>query len=294
MTEKTLRVRLLRPPILIAPGVYDGLTALVAEKAGFETLYLSGAAIAYTKLGRPDLGLVSMSEVADTVALIRDRVASHLIVDADTGYGNALNVGRMMRLFERTGANAVQMEDQSFPKRCGHLDNKTLVPIEEMIGKIKAALDARHSHETLLIARTDAIAVEGFERAMARAAAYRDAGADILFVEAPKTRAELERIPSSLKGRPLMANMVEGGETPLLNTTDLEALGFSLVIFPGGIVRALARAAHDFYTSLAAQGSTGPFRNRMYDFNALNEVIGTPEMIALGKRYEAAATPGAR
>jgi 2-methylisocitrate lyase-like PEP mutase family enzyme len=286
MTDTTLRSRLAAPPILVAPGVYDALTAHLAERAGFSAVYVSGAGIAYTRLGRPDIGLVAMSEVADTVTLIRDRVGSHLIVDADTGYGNALNVARTVRLFERAGANAIQIEDQAFPKRCGHLDNKTLIPAQEMVGKIKAALDARHSRETLVIARTDAIAVEGFEPAIARGVAYRDAGADVLFVEAPKTRDELKRISSALKGVPLMANMVEGGKTPSLNAADLQALGFSLVIFPGAIVRAVAHTAGDFYASLAANGTSEPFRNRMYDFDGLNDVIGTPAMIALGRRYE--------
>jgi 2-methylisocitrate lyase-like PEP mutase family enzyme len=292
MTDTTLRSRLATPPILIAPGVYDALTAHLAERAGFSAVYVSGAGIAYTRLGRPDIGLVAMSEVADTVALIRDRVGSHLIVDADTGYGNALNVARTVRLFERAGANAIQIEDQAFPKRCGHLDNKTLVPAQEMVGKIKAALDARHSRETLVIARTDGIAVEGFEPAIARAAAYRDAGADVLFVEAPKTRDELKRISLALKGVPLMANMVEGGKTPSLKAADLEALGFSLVIFPGGIVRAVAHTAGEFYASLAANGTSEPFRNRMHDFDSLNEVIGTPAMIELGKQYESGKKGG--
>lgn|SRR5512139_141237 len=291
MTATTLRARLARPPILIAPGVYDPLTSLIAEQAGFDTLYVSGAAIAYTRLGRPDIGLVSMNEVVETVSLIRDRVRAYLVVDADTGYGNALNVERTVRLLERAGANAVQIEDQDSPKRCGHLDDKALVPASEMVGKIKAALDARHSRETLVIARTDAIAVEGFERAIARAVSYRDAGADILFVEAPKTRAELERIPPAVNGVPLVANMVEGGKTPPLAAADLEAIGFSLVIFPGGIVRALARTASEFYASLAAHGTSEPFLDRMYDFAALNDVIGTPALIALGKQYEAAVAP---
>jgi 2-methylisocitrate lyase-like PEP mutase family enzyme len=216
-------------------------------------------------------------------------VSANLVVDADTGYGNALNVSRTIRLFERAGANAIQLEDQEFPKRCGHLDDKTLVPADEMVGKIKAALDARQSRETLVIARTDAIAVEGFERAIARAVSYRDAGADILFVEAPKTRDELQRIPPAVSDVPLMANMVEGGKTPTLAAADLEAIGFSLVIFPGAIVRALARTASEFYASLAAHGTSEPFLDRMYDFAALNAVIGTPEMIALGKGYEAGA-----
>ena len=159
-----LRTQLAHKPIVVAPGVFDALTAHLAEQAGFSTLYVSGAAIAYTRLGRPDIGLVAMSEVVDTTAMIRDRVGAHLVVDADTGYGNALNVSRTVRLFERAGANAIQLEDQAFPKRCGHLDNKALVPADEMVGKIKAALDARHSRETLVIARTDAIAVEGFEQ----------------------------------------------------------------------------------------------------------------------------------
>ena len=292
MTDTTLRSRLAAQPILVAPGVYDALTAHLAERAGFSAVYVSGAAIAYTRLGRPDIGLVAMSEVADTVALIRDRVGSHLIVDADTGYGNALNVARTVRLFERAGANAIQIEDQAFPKRCGHLDNKTLIPAQEMVGKIKAALDARHSRETLVIARTDAIAVEGFEPAIARAGAYRDAGADVLFVEAPKTRDELKRISPALKGVPLMANMVEGGKTPPLKAPDLEALGFALVIFPGGIVRAVAHLAGEFYASLAANGTSEPFRGRMHDFDGLNDVIGTPAMIELGKQYESGKKGG--
>jgi len=283
----TLLARLRRKPIVVAPGVYDAFSALVAEQAAFKTLYVSGAAIAYTRLGRSDIGLVSMSEVADVIGTIRDRVAADLIVDADTGYGNALNVARTVRLFERAGANAIQIEDQSFPKRCGHLDEKRLVPAAEMVGKIKAALDARQSHNTLVIARTDAVGVEGFDKAIERALAYRDAGADVLFVEAPKTQAELKRIPPALGGVPLMANMVEGGKTPMLTAAELEVLGFALVIFPGGIVRALAHMASEYYASLAAHGTSEPFRNRMLDFTGLNDLIGTPELLAVGKRYDA-------
>jgi 2-methylisocitrate lyase-like PEP mutase family enzyme len=287
-----LRSRLARNPIVVAPGVHDALTALIATQAAFTTLYVSGAAIAYARLGRPDIGLVSMTEVAETVSLIRDRVDAHLIVDADTGYGNALNVGRTVRLLERAGANAIQLEDQDFPKRCGHLDGKVLISADEMTGKIRAALDARHSHETLVIARTDAVAVEGFETAMERAMLYRGAGADVLFVEAPKTRAELARLAAALgRGAPLMANMVEGGKTPPLSAVELEKIGFSLVIFPGGIVRALAWAAAEYYASLASHGSTEPFHARMLDFNGLNDLIGTPEMIALGKHYQTPVRP---
>ena len=288
MTDPTLRARLARPPILIAPGVYDPLTALIAEKTGFEALYVSGAAIAYARLGRPDIGLVTMGEVADTVALIRDRVEANLVVDADTGYGNALNVARTVRLFERAGANAIQLEDQDFPKRCGHLDEKRLIPAPEMAGKIKAAVDSRASADTLIIARTDAIAVEGFDRAIARATLYREAGADMLFIEAPRERAELGRIGALMgKAARLMANMVEGGKTPVLAAAELQELGYAFVIFPGGIVRALAKTAQEFYGSLKSNGTTAPFRARMFDFDALNELIGTSEMLARGKRYEA-------
>jgi 2-methylisocitrate lyase-like PEP mutase family enzyme len=290
--SETLRQRLARPPILVAPGVYDPLTALIAERADFEALYVSGAAIAYTRLGRPDIGLVSMNEVVETVGLIRDRVSAHLVVDADTGYGNALNVERTVRLLERAGANAIQIEDQDFPKRCGHLDDKKLIPAQEMAGKIKAAVDVRVSAETLIIARTDAVAVEGFDRAVARAALCREAGADMLFVEAPRERAELGRIAALIgKATPLMANMVEGGKTPLLPASELQELGFAFVIFPGAIVRVLAKTAEEFYGALKAQGTTEAFRPRMFDFEAMNRLIGTPDMLERGKRYEAASAP---
>ena len=295
MTKETLSARIAHPPILIAPGVYDALTALIAARAGFDALYVSGAGIAYSRLGRPDIGLVSMNEVVQTVTLIRDRVDAHLIVDADTGYGNALNVQRTVRLLERAGASAIQIEDQDFPKRCGHLDDKTLVSAQEMAGKIKAAVDERASRDTLIIARTDALAGEGFDRALARVALYRDAGADVLFVEAPRQHEELGQIGATLgKSAPLMVNMVEGGKTPMLPAGELEALGFSLAIFPGAIVRTLAKAAEDFYVSLKAHGSTDPFRARMFDFDALNRLIGTPEMLDLGKRYAEEAPQGGR
>jgi 2-methylisocitrate lyase-like PEP mutase family enzyme len=283
----SLKERLSRSPAVVAPGVYDALTAALATQAGFEALYVSGAAIAYTRLGRPDIGLVSMSEVAQTIALIRDRTELPLIVDADTGYGNALNVQRTVRLFERAGAAAIQLEDQTFPKRCGHLRDKTLISAAEMTGKVKAAVDARRSDKTLIVARTDAVAVEGFHAAIARARLYAEAGADMLFVEAPQSRGELAAVTASLGNlRPLLANMVEGGDTPLVSAQELGSIGFRLVIFPGGIVRALAKTAQDYYGSLARRGSNDPFRDRMFDFPALNELVGTPEMLARGKRYE--------
>ncbi|KIN71041.1 isocitrate lyase/PEP mutase family protein [Sulfitobacter guttiformis] len=282
----SLRKRLSSSDILIAPGVYDGLTAALATDAGFEALYLSGAAVAYTRLGRPDIGLSTASEMADTMALIADRSDLPVIMDADTGFGNALNARRTMVSYERAGAAALQVEDQTYPKRCGHLSDKSLVSRAEMADKIAAMADARR-HDTLIIARTDAIAVEGFEAAVDRAGAYIEAGADVLFIEAPRDTAELGRIAQTFKGQvPLLANMVEGGATPISSAQDLQAMGFDIVIFPGGIVRALARTAHDYYSSLKKAGSNIPFADRMYDFDGLNEAIGTPEMLALGKRYD--------
>ena len=291
MTDSTrpsgLRARLSSGKIVLAPGVFDPLTASIASDAGFEALYLSGAAIAYTRLGRPDIGLVTMSEVADTLSHVRERVETPIIVDADTGYGNALNVERTVRVFERAGASAIQIEDQSLPKRCGHLADKTLIPAREMVGKIKAALDARVSDETLIVARTDAVAVEGLAAAVDRAGLYAQAGADVLFVEGPQDSAQLARVGGIGEGRvPLMANMVEGGRTPVLSANALEALGFSLVICPGGIVRALARAARDFYGTLARDGDSSAFRDRMFDFDGLNNLLGTSDILARGKRYE--------
>lgn len=287
MSEFNFRARLAQKPILIAPGIYDALTASLVEQAGFEAAYLSGASLAYTKLGRPDIGLVSMAEVADTLTHVRERVAIPLIVDADTGFGNALNVQRTVRVFERAGANALQLEDQTFPKRCGHLADKGLIPVGEMIGKIRAAVDARASDQTLIIARTDAVAVEGFERAIERAHLYREAGADILFIEAPKTEDELKQVVAACGlATPLMANMVEGGMTPIVPAPILDDIGFSLVIFPGGIVRAIAKAAETFYSTLKRDGTTDAYRAHMFDFKGLNELLGTETILAHGKHYE--------
>lgn len=282
----SLRSRLADRKILTAPGVYDGLTAALATDAGFEALYLSGAAVAYTRLGRPDIGLTTASEMADTMALIADRTGLPVIIDADTGFGNALNARRTMQMYERAGAAALQVEDQTYPKRCGHLADKSLISADEMAGKIAAMCDAR-TRDTLVIARTDAIAVEGFAAAQDRAEAYVEAGADVLFIEAPRTSDELGKIADTFKGRiPLLANMVEGGATPISSAQTLEDMGFDIVIFPGGIVRALARTAQDYYASLHKNGSNKAFSDRMHDFDGLNAAIGTPDMLAIGKRFD--------
>ncbi len=282
-----LRERLGEARILVAPGIFDALTGMVAQQAGAEAAYVSGASIAYTRFGRPDIGLVTMTEVAATVAAIRDRIEIPVIVDADTGFGNALNVQRTVRMFARMGASALQLEDQTLPKRCGHLAGKTLVSAGEMRGKIRAALDARASAETLIIARTDAIAVEGIEAALDRAESYAESGADMLFVEAPQSQDHIDAIMARLKGKaPLMANMVEGGKTPLMAADELQRLGYSMVIFPGGAVRALAATAQRYYASLLATGSNAAMGEAMFDFAALQELIGTAEMLAHGKAYD--------
>ena len=281
----SLAARLAQPAPLLAPGVYDALTASMVADAGFEAAYLSGASIAYTRLGRPDIGLVSLTEVADTAAHISERTPIPLIVDADTGWGNALNVQRTVRLLERAGAAAIQLEDQTFPKRCGHLQDKTLIGAAEMAGKIRAAVDART--RALIIARTDAIAVEGVGPATDRAEAYLEAGADVLFIEAPEDRPQMEAIGARFGARvPLLANMVEGGRTPLASVDELGRIGFRLVIFPGGTVRAAAHALRDYLTALRRDGTTAAFSNRMFDFNGLQGMLGTRSILDAAKKYQ--------
>jgi len=216
-----------------------------------------------------------------------------VIVDADTGFGNAINVMRTVRLLEREGASAIQLEDQGFPKRCGHLKGKTLVSKEEMVGKLKAAVDARRSTETLIIGRTDAIAVEGIEAAVERAAAYQEAGADIIFVEGYRGDSHVAQIMQALQGRaPLMANMVEGGDTPIDSAQTLYEKGFSVVIFPGGLVRALAHTMQGYFAALKRTGTTDSWRSQMLDFTQLNNVLETPAVLELGQRYEPKSSQG--
>lgn len=284
----SLSSRLKEPRALLAPGIYDAFTALVAQQAGFEALYLSGASIAYTRLGRSDVGLTTATEVAETLARITERVETPVIVDADTGFGNALNTQRTVRAFERAGAAMIQLEDQTFPKRCGHLDGKGVVPMAEMGGKLKAALDARHSSETLILARTDAVAVEGFDAAMDRAEHYLACGVDALFIEALRTTEQMQAACERFASRvPLLVNMVEGGKTPIQSAEVLGRIGFRIVIFPGGTARAVGQLLQRYYASLHAHQTTAPFQAEMLDFDQLNALIGTPELLANGKRYEA-------
>ena len=284
--QSTLRNRLGEKKILVVPGVYDAFGAIMAERAGFEALYLSGASIAYTKLGSPDIGLITLNELESVVGNVCERSALPIIVDADTGFGNALNVQRTIKLLERAGAAAIQIEDQSLPKRCGHLDGKTLVNAVEMNGKIKAALDARSNNDTVIIARTDAIGVEGYDLAMERAAGFIESGADILFIEAFQNVKQIAGAVERFGGKiPLLVNMVEGGKTPMLPAAELETMGFSVVIFPGGLVRAIAHTAEQYFASLNEMGSTRDYQNKMFNFEELNELLGTDGMLKAGKQY---------
>ncbi len=283
----SFRQQLSEPTLRIVPGVYDAFGAMLARQAGFDALYVSGASLSYSRLGRPDIGLMSMSEVADSVARIRERTDATLVVDADTGFGNALNVQRTVSLLERMGATVIQLEDQMMPKRCGHLSGKSVVPPMEMVGKIHAALDARASDDTLIMARTDAIAVEGFEAALDRAELNLEAGADILFIEAPESEEQMKILCDRFKDRvPLLANMVEGGKTPVRDIDLVRSLGYRIAIFPGAMIRAVATAAQTYFASLRSDGDTRALQGKMLEFNDLQKILGTDEMLAAGERFD--------
>ena len=269
-----LRQRLAQDEILVAPGIYDGLTATLVEKSGFEAVYLSGAGVSYSTYGQPDLGLMTQTEMAQRVSSIASSTTLPVIADGDTGYGNAINVIRTVQLFEQAGAQAIQIEDQQFPKRCGHLSGKALISTDEMVGKIRAACDARSSYDFLIIARTDARSVLGLDEALRRGEKYVEAGADMLFIESPYSIDELEKICLIFATIPLMANMVEGGKTPLLSTEQLQGLGFSLVIFPNSLTRHFAYTGLQFLNSLRQYGTTEPQLDQMMNHQELNDLFG--------------------
>jgi carboxyvinyl-carboxyphosphonate phosphorylmutase len=279
-----LRRRLEAPGILVAPGAPDALVARIAERAGFEAVYFTGAGFSYTHLGAPDLGLVTLNETVWRLATVVDATALPVIADADVGYGNALNVIRTVREFERAGAAAIQLEDQPFPKRCGHLARKAVIGADEMVGKIKAAVDARRDPDLVLIARTDAVAVHGLDEAVARVRRYREAGADVLFVEAPPDREALAAVPRLVEA-PLVANMVEGGATPLCTAAELEAMGYKIAIFPAAAVRVAAAAVMRLMTTLRAAGTTAPLLGEMLSFADLNALLGLEAFRQAEDRY---------
>lgn len=278
-----LRALLNSRRIAVAPGAFDGLSARLVEQAGFPAIYASGGAIARSA-GVPDLGLLSMSAIAERLASMVDVVGVPVVADADTGYGNALNAQAAARAFERVGVAAFHLEDQSFPKKCGHYDDKSLVPATEMVQKLKAVRDALHDPDFIVIARTDAIAVEGFSAAIDRASQYLGAGADMVFVEAPTSETEIAEIAKRLPGWKLI-NMFEGGKTPLLPVQRLEALGYHLVIIPSDTQRAAIRAMQRVLAAIARDGSTASMRDDMASFKEREAVIDTAAYLDRDRRY---------
>jgi len=279
-----LRALIERPEILIAPGAYDPFVARCIEAAGFEAVYMTGAGVSHVRLGQPDLGLLTFSEMVDQAGRIADAVELPVFADADTGYGNALNVMRTVRAYERAGLAGLHIEDQEMPKRCGHFDSKRVIDLPEMLGKLKAALDARVDPDFVVIARTDARTALGLEQAMERAHAFAEIGADVLFVESPLTEDELAQVGAAFD-RPVLANMVESGKTPILPAARLEALGFALAIHPGAVGRFVSHQLRGFLERFRAEGSTLSQLERMSDFKTQNAIVGLPEMLALAERY---------
>jgi 2-methylisocitrate lyase-like PEP mutase family enzyme len=269
--------------IAVAPGAFDGLSARLVEQAGFPAIYASGGAIARS-CGIPDLGLMSASAIVERLESMVDVIETPLIADADTGYGNALNAQAAARAFERAGVAAFHLEDQTFPKKCGHYNDKSLVPVAEMVQKLKAVRDALHDSDFIVIARTDAIAVEGFSAAIDRASAYHEAGADMLFVEAPTSEDEIAEIAKSLPGFKLI-NMFEGGKTPLLPASRLEVLGYHAVIIPSDTQRAAIKAMQRVLAAIARDGSSAAMRGDMVSFTEREALIDTAGYIERDRRY---------
>jgi 2-methylisocitrate lyase-like PEP mutase family enzyme len=276
-----LRELIERDEVVLAPGVYDGLSARLARRAGFAAVYATGGGIARS-MGYPDLGLLSFTEVLDRLREIVHHAQVPVIADADTGYGNALNARRAVREFAQVGVAALHLEDQTFPKRCGHLDDKSVVPVAEMVGKVRAARDAAVEAGLVLIARTDAIAVEGLDAAIERARAYAEAGADVVFVEAPTSEAQIETIARRLP-MPKLLNMFEGGKTPFVPLARLGALGYRIVIVPSDVQRAAIHAMQETLAALRRDGSSRGVAERMVSFAEREAIVGTADYLALDR-----------
>jgi len=285
MTRPTARLRELigGREVVLAPGVFDGLSARLAGRAGFAAVYATGGGIARA-MGVPDLGLLSATEVVAHLAPIVEHAGVPVIADADTGYGNALNARRAVREFARLGVAGLHLEDQQFPKRCGHYDDKSLVPVAEMAQKLRAAREAIDDADFVLIARTDAIAVEGFDAAVARAQAYAEAGADVVFVEAPESVAQIEEIARRLP-MPKLINMFQGGKTPLVPLTRLAELGYRIVIIPSDLQRAAIRAMQDVLAAIQRDGNSAVMADRLASFQEREHVVDTAAYLALDRRY---------
>lgn len=277
--------RIVEPKALLLPGVANPLAARIAEEIGFEALYVTGAGVANTDLGLPDLAFLNLSDMADAVARIAAVVGLPLVVDADTGYGNAVNTYHAVRRLEAAGAAAIQLEDQVFPKRCGHFEGKDVVPAPEMAGKIRAAVDARRSENTLIVARTDACAVEGYEAAVDRAAAYAEAGADILFVEALTSPEQMRDAPRRV-ARPHLVNIVFGGKTPPLPVEELEAMGYRLILYANAALQAAVAGMQTVLGRLHATGSLDGVEDHLAGFAERQRLGRTVEYDALARHYE--------
>ncbi len=282
---RRLRERLLATELVVAPGVYDGLSARIAAAAGFEVLYASGGAIARSS-GVPDLGLLSVTEVLARVREIADATPLPVVADADAGYGNALNVYRTVQEFERLGIAALHLEDQVSPKKCGHYAGKQVVPAEEMIGKLRAAQDARRDPDLVLIARTDARGVEGLDAAIRRGNAYAAVGADLVFVEAPESEDELRAIARDVKA-PLLVNMFQGGRTPLVQPAALAAMGYRVMIVPSDLQRAAIRALQEAAAAIKAVGTAAGLGARLAGFDERDELVDLPVWQRREQRYAA-------
>ena len=270
---------------IVAPGVADAFAARMVAMEGFEACYMTGFGTSLTRLGMPDIGLLTMSEMVDNAARIADACAGPLVADADTGYGNAMNVRRTIREYERAGVAGVHLEDQAWPKRCGHLAGKRVVPIAEMEAKLKAAVDSRRDGDFAVIARTDAIAVEGFDAALERGERYRAAGADMVFIEAPTSLQQLETIAQRFLGVPLLYNMAASGKTPDLDNATMARLGFRLAIFPNWLILAAIPAMRRMLRELKSKGSVADIRAEVATFKQLTDIAGLPEVQALEERY---------
>ena len=284
-----LRQLLRGPGIIVAPGAYDCFTAKLIEREGFPAVYMTGAGTALTRLGQPDLGFATLNEMVSNAAAIAATVSVPLIADADTGYGGSLNVYRTVREYERAGVAALHLEDQVFPKRCGHLDGKQVISTEEMVIKLRAAVEARMDENFVLIARTDALAVTGLDDTLRRCQAYAEAGADVLFVEAVRTREEIERVVREVNV-PLLYNFVEHGKSPLLPVAELQRLGFKMVIFPGSIMLAVVPLVHEILGAIKRHGTTEALLGRMTNVVELFETMGLSALLAFDARVAGGAT----
>ena len=278
-----LRELLRARDVVVAPGVWDGLSARLVARAGFPAAYATGGGIARS-MGYPDLGLLSLSEIAARLANIVEHAGVPVIADADTGYGNALNAQRAVREFERAGVAALHLEDQTFPKRCGHYDDKSVVPAVEMAQKLRAARDAMTDSDIVLIARTDALAVEGLDAAVERAHAYAAAGADVIFIEAPVSMEQIEAIARRVS-QPKLINMFQGGKTPLVPVARLKDLGYQIVIIPSDLQRAAIRAMDDVLAAIARDGSSAALAERMASFTEREAVVDTAGYLARDAKY---------